>query len=84
MRAQRHTPLVEPEPGSFEYGTLSFKRAPYYGSVDVEIEEDGTVAVCWTERADDYCGTYERRMRFSAAEFDQIITVRSEQRKATT
>jgi hypothetical protein len=71
-----------PGPGRYEWGTLSFERKPYPSGmarspVDVEIDdEDGSVAVAWNERADDYWGTNERRVHFTAEEFDQIIASR--------
>ena len=62
---------------AFEYGTLTFLRTSHHRrSVDVELDEDGTVAVAWCEKADDGWGSCERRVYFTAAEFDEIIIIR--------
>jgi hypothetical protein len=74
-----------PGPGRFEWGTLSFPKSYWSGraapTIDVELDEqDGSVIVRWTDKADDGWGTCDRNASFTAAEFDQIIATRAELR----
>jgi hypothetical protein len=55
------------------YGGLTFSdRNAYTKSIDVELDDDGSVSISWVEKSDDYWGTQERRVRLDTDEFLQI------------